>query len=752
LKKASEDPNQPNTLEPQDAEASVSQCPAQHSVWQYRDMLLCGQPIIFTANQPEAEREILGQWVADAMRAAQDVHLTNAILVGHLDAQAISAAREVVLRNCVVRDSVADFAHSIFLQRADFSGTHFAHGAVFARCRFDADVMLNDCHISGPGVLFMDAEVKRALMAYRINCDPGTEANFQRGRFYSIVKFPGSIFSGKVDFNGSIFDGQATFCGVIFRREASFGSCTFHETALFCGGSEPGYGGTRFEGDATFVSVRFGDQAAFQGAVFKKTVSFNLSNFEGFAYFNSLPNDGVPAAAFDGKADLTTAHFLGQANFQGVTFTDSVSFNSCVIGGAANFGVQLKAAAGCKFMGSADFAGLRCENVADFRGSVFHKQVDFRNATFKQSGLFTGELSSGLPPVVFHSAALFGNSTFVGTADFRKAIFKARVSFNGARMEQGAFFCGFNPEQDQGVRFEGEAHFSLAQINIAGNFRRATFMKSVSFAGATIDGPALFEGVVFHDSARFSLCRLNGVSDFGRAEFAGDLSLNEASTKVLRFSLVADAKSPDQFKAKVDLRGCTYDRIEVDWLSLLKHMAPYDRQPCVQLEKALRTSGEDSEADAVYLFRREAERHRQWNRREMGPWCFSWTYKILANYGVKPYRLILYSAAVLMFGAYVFLQPHAVSSKAADLPSSTENIQLGFYDAFAVSVHQFLPIDTPMGQEWTPSNRDVDIQLGRQTINTTIPFSAVATILKVIGWILLPAGVAALTGLFRRAA
>jgi hypothetical protein len=184
--------------------------------------------------------------------------------------------------------------------------------------------------------------------------------------------------------------------------------------------------------------------------------------------------------------------------------------------------------------------------------------------------------------------------------------------------------------------------------------------------------------------------------------------------------------------------------LETSWLA--SHPQTY-----VQLEKTLRTAGEDSDANAVYLRRRAAERRRQWERREVGPWLFSWIYKTLANYGVKPYRLIGYSVGVVALGTWVFLQPHSVSPKPSGLsPTTTQDIRLGVYDAFAVSVHQFLPIDVAMGQEWTPSNRQMNFRLGHRELSTSIPFSAAATILRVIGWVLLPAGIAALTGLFRR--
>jgi hypothetical protein len=87
-------------------------------------------PIVFSADQPEAEREILGQWIVDALRAGQGVSLTNAIVVGSLDSQAITASREVVLRDCIVRDRVADFA-PLGIRAA----SRFCRNSLCSRCR-----------------------------------------------------------------------------------------------------------------------------------------------------------------------------------------------------------------------------------------------------------------------------------------------------------------------------------------------------------------------------------------------------------------------------------------------------------------------------------------------------------------------------------------------------------------------------------------------------------------------------------------
>jgi len=749
MKSSDDETNQSNSSE-QSIAPTESKTSAQGA--SHQEMLSSGQAIVFTGGEPEAEREILAEWVVDALRAGRSVYLANALIVGRFDAQGVVAKRELVLSGCTIRDSIADFSHSIFTQRADFSGTHFSQGAVFARCRFDADLMLDGCHISGLGILLMDAEIKRALMAYRLNCDPRTQANFQRCHICSIAKFPGSVFHGEADFNGCRFDGQVTFCGVTFVGEAIFGGCTFRETALFCGGAEQDYPGTLFSSETTFISARFESQAAFQGAVFKKSVSFNLTKFEGFAYFNNVPNRSVPSTAFEGKVDFGIAHFSGQANFQGVTFGDSVSFNSSVIKGAANFGIQLKAAAGCTFVGPADFVKLNCENASDFRGAVFHQKADFRNAKFAESAEFTGETSYGLPPAIFHGPALFANAVFAGVADFRQVVFGARASFAGARMEQDALFCGLGSPLDDGARFADEAQFSLTRIEGTANFRKVTFMKAASFTGASVNGPALFEAAVFRATASFSLCELRGVANFSRTEFLGDLNLNEATIRVLLFSApVGSSDHSGQFKSKVDLRGCTYYRIEVDQHELLGHINPYDRQPFVQLEKTARGAGDDADANAIYLFRRRTERRRQWERREIGPWLFSSVYQLLANYGVKPYRLIVVPVVLLTLGLFIFSRPQAVrladqnrvSEAKVTAPGQANRERDEFSSwglATRLSLRMFLPVELPLASDWEPSNRRI---IG------SLRASDFAALLKIAGWILVPLGIAALTGLLR---
>jgi len=61
---------------------------------------------------------------------------------------------------------------------------------------------------------------------------------------------------------------------------------------------------------------------------------------------------------------------------------------------------------------------------------------------------------------------------------------------------------------------------------------------------------------------------------------------------------------------------------------------------------------------------------------------------------------------------------------------------LGGTEAFAVSVNRFLPVEVPVGSDWTPT--------GIAAIYATVHHLA--------GWILVPLGIAALTGLLHRKA
>src|SRR5271156_4385514 len=83
-----------------------------------RQMLSFGQPIVFNGSEPEDEREVLAEWLVEAMRTGRTVYLEHAFIVGPFDARGIEAEGELVLSCCTIKET-ADFSRSIFRRRAD---------------------------------------------------------------------------------------------------------------------------------------------------------------------------------------------------------------------------------------------------------------------------------------------------------------------------------------------------------------------------------------------------------------------------------------------------------------------------------------------------------------------------------------------------------------------------------------------------------------------------------------------------------
>jgi hypothetical protein len=79
-------------------------------------------------------------------------------------------------------------------------------------------------------------------------------------------------------------------------------------------------------------------------------------------------------------------------------------------------------------------------------------------------------------------------------------------------------------------------------------------------------------------------------------------------------------------------------------------------------------------------------------------------------------------------------------------------IRLRHWDALAVSLHQFLPLEVPIGSEWTPARDPVALRFvhrNRRMILLRMRPSTCATLLKVCGYILVPLEILILNGLLR---
>ena len=200
-----------------------------------------------------------------------------------------------------------------------------------------------------------------------------------------------------------------------------------------------------------------------------------------------------------------------------------------------------------------------------------------------------------------------------------------------------------------------------------------------------------------------------------------------------------------QFAKDIDLLECTYDRIQVDWQSLLRYpngqsrVQPFDHQPYIQLAEVLRRAGSEKDADAIYAERLRVQSTKLSGWRKLQ----DWVYRVFANYGIDLWHEFWAALIVLLFGAFVFSRPAAVvSSESSGKIEGT----ISWRNAFFLAVHQFFPLSLPVKPEWDPSRRAL-LKWRRFTLLTAATY---ANFLHIFGWILVPLGVAAVAGVLRR--
>jgi hypothetical protein len=116
------------------------------------------------------------------------------------------------------------------------------------------------------------------------------------------------------------------------------------------------------------------------------------------------------------------------------------------------------------------------------------------------------------------------------------------------------------------------------------------------------------------------------------------------------------------FEGPVDFRGLSYEHIYVETLLLFPWLRPFDRQPYSQMENCFRKGGDDQRANQVYLERRRVERENKLQPSTILMWLLDWVYKLVANYGIRPLRLIALSLVLIVFGGGFFAQPGALEA------------------------------------------------------------------------------------------
>jgi hypothetical protein len=259
--------------------------------------------------------------------------------------------------------------------------------------------------------------------------------------------------------------------------------------------------------------------------------------------------------------------------------------------------------------------------------------------------------------------------------------------------------------------FQGLVHFTKAEI--AGNFdaSSAKFQnekKEADFNGMKVGGNAYFGKAVFQGPVNFSY------ADFGLLDLSNTIWLRVAKVQV-------EGVSYKYIRADPNDEGKSHEVL----LELAKQ-APYSADVYSRLEEFFLRHGYRSDADWALI---EGKRHERREKLHGLSWLGSWLLDALVGYGRQPWRAGIPCAVLVALGCVLF-SPKKMEPQT---PEETPRV----YNRFWYSLGLFLPfVDLQSNKVWKPKT---DQTFLRNYMRVHI----------LLGWILVPLVLAAVTGLIK---
>ena len=310
-----------------------------------------------------------------------------------------------------------------------------------------------------------------------------------------------------------------------------------------------------------------------------------------------------------------------------------------------------------------------------------------------------------------------------------------------------------------------KADFGFLKVGTHADFTRLASNGTLSLAGADLQSLMLggtpapkvidLTGAVVHrhmsiQAAKFESLRAGGLQVLGQALFqdvniTSDVDFTDAHFQDLIFQ---DAISWPAQESSFRMDGITFSsvypgnekdvaildardaqKMQVRWNSLLDNWvdrSTFSPQVYQQLETAFRTVGMTTLSNSVFEHMKTRELTEGHLTTPRKIWNFLlW---IFVGYGREPQRALLWSLAVVVFGCFVFPNKDYVIARRPEDEKMT-------YNPFWYSLGLFLPLETLLASDvWVPKQDD------RFRRNY-------ARIHTLLGWILIPFGLAAITGL-----
>jgi hypothetical protein len=548
---------------------------------------------------------------------------------------------------------------------------------------------------------------------------------------------------------------NATFAGGVNFSFSQFGTDIQASDAHFNSPNEP----------VIFNTIKVAGTGDFDGATFAGPVNFAFAEFgvnfqASKAHFNnprrdvSFSNTKVGGAGiftralFNGPVDFGFAQFTGSLYAGGATFNDTqtgAQFGTMKVGGSASF-------EGAVFAGPVDF---RYADVgASFVGAGAHfnnpvKVAEFNTLKVGGAGFFQNAIFAG--PADFGFARFGGNFEAQGIRfqnraapmDFGKCVVGGYAVFTDLSQESGLSFVNADLQflsvdgapQSAGGRDSSDittldlSGASIAHALSVSNVR----LESLTAASVQVAGPATLENVsvtasVNFEHAHFANLTLNNVRWPSRRD---DVHLDGIMFEHVNPNWQSTQNTWTRFTNWLsDLLGRREadHGVVIDWLN----HSTFSAEPYSQAEAAFRAAGHPEMADKAFM---------QMKRQELRYGGLGWPGRlksrllyVLVGYGRHPEMAFYWSLFPLLFGWWLF-RPHKMV--AASDASKAANSSDSHYSAWWFSFDLLAPfINLHSADSWKPKP---DWRFGRNY----------AMVHRILGWILIPIGLAAVTGLIK---
>jgi hypothetical protein len=260
----------------------------------------------------------------------------------------------------------------------------------------------------------------------------------------------------------------------------------------------------------------------------------------------------------------------------------------------------------------------------------------------------------------------------------------------------------------------------------------------------SVGGNAIFNSAIFAGPARFSGSIFMRGFDLNGVDFKSDTSpprFDDVKTGSALFSLSSFNRSRPSQDTGAKFGGMSFENIEVradktqnrnifesyrNLISLADQSA-YNTDVYATFERFLQKSGAQDQADEVFIHQKRRERREllsglSWLRSLLLDW--------LVVYGRKPWWAFIYSVIIVLVGFVIFRKREGM------IPLKTEDGSRR-YSAFWYSLDLFAPIiDLDNAKIWGPEK-------SRWFARNYAPVH------RILGWILIPLGLAALTGIVK---